>query len=91
MIKKKYFILFLWLGACSTSVESDHANQKHTIRCLGKTVSCYEKASELCPDGYLVTNRVRPRQMGDDVQFTLKVKCRSRSFFGMHTQNLSAQ
>jgi hypothetical protein len=69
------------LTACSTSVTSDHANQKHSITCKTHTKLCYDKASNLCTDGYLVTNRVRPKKVNEDTVYTLNIKCRSGSIY----------
>lgn len=74
-------LFFLFLLGCSTSVESNAETGHHKITCNNETSSCYEKASQLCPDGYLVTNRVRPKKSGDDTIFTLQIKCRSGKIF----------
>lgn len=81
MIKKIFFLLFIFCSSCSTSVDSNHQEGKHSITCRNHTSDCYDKASSLCPDGYLVTNRVRPVKSGSDTVFTLNVKCRGKIFY----------
>ncbi len=68
--------LFIF-AACSTNVVSDSETGKHSITCHDAMSACYSKATEICPDGYLVTNRVRPRETDDGIQYTYNIKCRN--------------
>lgn len=68
------------LGCSSTTIRSDE-NGKHTIQCLNNITRCHSKARNICDDGYLVTNRVRPQRVGDDTRYTLNVKCRQPTMY----------
>lgn len=74
---KILFFAVALLAACTSTVESDPVAGKHTIVCGDEMSDCYEKATSLCPDGYLVTNRVRPTQVDDAIQYTMNIKCRA--------------
>ena len=75
----RYLLSFVFFVGCTTSVESEkgsHGKYRHTIRCKNAIHRCYDKANDLCPDGYLVLNRVRGVEVDDDVEYTLKIRCR---------------
>ncbi len=65
------------LGACSSTTDRELDGGKHQVQCLTYVGNCHERARDICPDGYLVTNRVRPtKEQSGETRFTLNIKCR---------------
>ena len=70
---KKIVLAILVLGSqtsCSTSTEDRGdvgGGRRFTVVCRDEVQDCYERCRELCPNGYLVSNRVRGRKIDDDV------------------------
>ena len=73
--------VLLLMGCSSTTVRSHDERGKHTIQCLNNITRCHAKARNICDDGYLVTNRVRPVRVGDDTRYTLNIKCRQPTMY----------
>jgi uncharacterized protein YcfL len=66
--------LLLMMG-CSSSEK----NERHTVQCRSYVNRCHDQARDICTDGYLVTNRVRPkRNQNGDTVFTLNFRCRQQ-------------
>lgn len=76
-------LLFVGCSSSTTVESTTNANgqERHIINCRDTVTDCYGKASELCPDGYLVTNRVRGVRKDDHTEFELRVRCRSGKIF----------
>lgn len=49
---------------------------RYTIVCRNEMQDCYDRCNDLCPDGYLVVNRVRGRKVGDETEYTVIIRCK---------------
>ena len=74
-------MLLILIGCSSATVRSHDQPGKHTIHCLNNVTRCHSKARNICDEGYLVTNRVRPQRVGDDTRYTLNIKCRQPTMY----------
>ncbi len=75
------FLFVLFLGACASTTDQELEGGKHQVQCLKFSANCHDRAREICPNGYLVTNRVRPiKNQGGESKFTLNIKCRKVMF-----------
>ena len=77
-MKIKAFLFIAMLAGCTGS---NVRSNRHAIRCMNVVSRCHDKARDLCGDGYLVTNRVRPQRGKDGTEFLLKIRCRSEDLF----------
>lgn len=74
----------LFATACSSSshtVETDESNlgYRYTVLCRNEVQDCYNRCSELCPDGYLVTNRVRSRRIDENnSEYSVIIRCKQK-------------
>lgn len=87
LLKTLIFVgsLAVLLSACSSSDQNgegsgeDRGGRKFSVVCRNEVNDCYDKATSLCPEGYLVSNRVRARRIGDDeVEYRVGIRCRYR-------------
>lgn len=84
MIRASLFGLLLSLCACSSSgysSESDSSNlgYRYTVTCRNEVQDCYSRCAELCPDGYLVVNRVRSRRIDDaNSEYSVIIRCKQK-------------
>lgn len=83
MIKKILsFGVLLFTLACSTASEKDRdgLGYRYTVTCRNEVQDCYQRCSDLCPDGYLVTNRVRGRRISEsDNEYSVIIRCREKT------------
>ena len=55
-----YFVLFTLLAGCATSksIQGPNGTEAFVISCRGNNIEdCYEKAAEVCPNGYKFLDR----------------------------------
>ena len=75
-------VLLLNLVSCSSSSESKDSGNlgyRYTVICKNEVQDCYSRCSELCPDGYLVTNRVKARRIDAETsEYSVIIRCKQK-------------
>ncbi|MCC6137460.1 MAG: hypothetical protein IT287_02425 [Bdellovibrionaceae bacterium] len=74
--------LFVLLSSCSSTTETDrdgNLGYRYTVNCRNEVQDCYNRCTELCPDGYLVTNRVRARRVDEhNSEYSVIIRCKQK-------------
>ncbi len=84
LLRASLLAVLLFAAACSSSshtAESDSSNlgYRYTVTCRNEVQDCYSRCAELCPDGYLVTNRVRSRRVdADNSEYSVIIRCKQK-------------
>lgn len=79
-----FIILYFSLSACSSSGTNTESRggMKYTVVCRNEVQDCYDRASGICTEGYLVSNRVRARKIDDEnVEYRAVIQCRHKRGF----------
>lgn len=73
-------VLLMSLSGCSSSSESrGNLGSRYTVMCKNEVQDCYARCSELCPDGYLVTNRVKARRIDEsNSEYSVIIRCKPK-------------
>jgi hypothetical protein len=85
MTRLVLFGTLLLVSACSSSshtVEADESNlgYRYTVKCRNEVQDCYNRCSELCPNGYLVTNRVHSRRIDqENAEYSVIIRCKQKA------------
>lgn len=74
------FLLALTSGCSSTENQSTgNLGARYTVMCKNEVQDCYHRCSDLCPDGYLVTNRVRARRIDENnSEYSVIIRCKHK-------------
>lgn len=68
-------LLFILTGCSSTS--EDNGGNQFTVVCRNEVQDCYTKAQDLCPNGYLVINRVRGAKIDvETTEYRAIIRCK---------------
>ncbi len=73
--------LSFFIVSCSTSTgtEKDNLGYRYTVMCKNEVQDCYSRCTELCPDGYLVINRVRSRRIDEsNSEYSVIIRCKQK-------------
>jgi len=73
----------LILTTCASSDDSSqpppqNLGYRYTVICRNEQQDCFDTCQKYCPDGYVVMNRVRGRKVGDDLEYSVVIRCKDK-------------
>lgn len=84
-MRRAGFVVLIFLSvACSSSSEpkpDPSKGARYTITCRNEMQDCYDRAASLCPQGYMMVNRVRGVKAGSDTDYTTIIRCKDKVVF----------